>query len=127
MKQGQPPLLDQKGMLDLLQLSGDTPDGKSLAERLLNSRNLLDKVCPPSGEQIEVLKRTLSLTGQLLGRLAETNETPYQHMVAENLVAVAERQIRREHAICPIATDLGIIVKMCGIFDNNRTLNKNTI
>jgi len=42
MRLNQPPLLSQQDMLELLQLSGSQPDGKSLADRLLNSKKRLD-------------------------------------------------------------------------------------
>ena len=105
-RQNQPPLLDQQNMLELLQLNGPERDGRSLAQRLFISKNPLNKVCPPTGEQVYVLNQTIVLIGQLLGRLAEGSEDDNQLAEVVNLVAVAERQIVREQEICPMASDL---------------------
>jgi len=55
---------------------------------------------------MHALKQTVVFTSQLLGILACQLEDENQHVEAENLVTVAERQIVREHDIYPIATDL---------------------
>ena len=106
MRKNQPPILSAQALLGLLQLDGPRPDGKTLGARLLISENVLYKILPPTGESVFAIEKTLFLTGLLLGKLAEKRESENQHAEAENLVAVAERQITREQNICPIATKL---------------------
>ncbi|MFZ2200119.1 MAG: hypothetical protein WAV40_05035 [Microgenomates group bacterium] len=105
LRKNQPPLLNEKSILDLLQLTADERDGLSLADRLLFSDNPLDQI-KPTTVQLYTLSQTISLTEKLLARLDGHKEDYNQLAVAKNMIAVAERQISREGGACPLATGL---------------------
>lgn len=106
MRKNQPPLLDTKSMLELMHLDGEQPDGLSLAERLLKPDDPRRSLETASIFQIYALSKMISLTQLLMERMTKRSETEGQRTVAQNLIAVAERQINREHAMCETASSL---------------------
>jgi hypothetical protein len=101
MSTGEPPKTSKEELLRLLSLDCAEPDGKTLGQRLITEDMDLMTVMQ--------LRACISDVGHLLTTLNDPHyPTPYAHRraMAENLMAVAAAQIRREGPACQIVTSL---------------------
>jgi len=97
-KQGEQPPFDRAGLLDIMQLSGETPDGLTMLDRLVGPNDTLQSL-----RAVAAVKRGANTLIDLTNRY-EAN--PAQESLMRALGGVAERQIIREQFLCPVAAGM---------------------